>query len=629
MKVKLGQAVKMFFSGSSLEMVYFEAIANSLDAGATRIDVDISIAAANRPETLQIKITDNGFGFTDDRYEKFSNLFDVEESSHKGLGRLVYLCYFDEINIKSVFSKNKQRSFIFSEHFNEKDFSVSDIDPETSKTGSIFTMTGYTLQKIAKNEYINPTFLKRRIFEEFYSRLFLYKKKKKEITIHIKSVIDQKLYAETLSNNEIPDLKVIELDSSVNLIDKFDLYYSIEEVDIKEASLISAISVDNRTFKVEIIADENIPSSYKMVFLLFSDFFTGKVDAARQNLTISKQELREIQSILRKKVASLMEEKIPSVKKNNEQIKRNLVDRYPHLSGYFETNSIGYLKRNDILKNAQEEFFKAQKELLDSNHLTDEQFKKSLEISARALTEYILFRQLTINKLKESTTHESESDLHKLFAAMGKDGKFEKSNVANDLYKNNCWLLDDKYMTYEVTLSNREMSDLIKYITNEEEVEKDIDRPDLAFIFSNSPTGDKPFDVVIVELKKRGAGLYENLKAINQLETRARKLMKYYNNRIQRIWYYGIIEFNEEVELALSGEYTELYSTGKMYYRETSVAVSLNPKKTLPIGVFIWDINAVVDDANARNITFLNFIKSKFITSEKDERGELEHIRKS
>ncbi|WP_131726148.1 hypothetical protein [Chryseobacterium sp. Leaf405] len=41
MKVKLGQAVKMFFGISSLEMVYFEAISNALDAEATEINIDI------------------------------------------------------------------------------------------------------------------------------------------------------------------------------------------------------------------------------------------------------------------------------------------------------------------------------------------------------------------------------------------------------------------------------------------------------------------------------------------------------------------------------------------------------------------------------------------------------------
>ena len=287
-----------------------------------------------------------------------------------------------------------------------------------------------------------------------------------------------------------------------------------------------------------------------------------------------------------------------------------MVNRFPHLSGYFDTENIGYISRTDVLKKAQEKFFNAQKELLEASSLTDEQFTKSIEISARALTEYILFRQLTINKLKKTTDKDSEAELHKLFATM--KVQFDKENSQNDLYRNNAWLLDDKYMTYEVVLSDREMGDLVKFITKDEE-ERDNDRPDMALVFSNNPNEKKPFDVVIVELKKRGLSIEENMKVVTQLEKRARKLMKYYDNKIQRIWYYGIIEFNDEVELALSGEYKELYSSGKMYYKETQVAISLNPKRILPIGVFVWDIDAVVNDADARNLAFLNLIKSKFI----------------
>ncbi|MDR2276179.1 MAG: ATP-binding protein [Sphingobacterium sp.] len=610
MKVKLGQAVKMFFGNSSLEMIFFEAIGNALDAKANKITIDISIKALNRPETLEIIISDNGLGFDDNRYKKFSNLFDVEESSHKGLGRLVYLCYFDLIYVESIFSNNKKRTFNFSQQFEEENFTVYDI-PD-AKNGTILTMKNYTLQKIAKSEYLTPKDIKNRILEEFYSRLFQYKQQNQEVIIDIRSKIDNRDSSVSISNKEIPNLSFVELDSSLSLIDKFQLYYSIEEVDASETSLISAISVDNRTFKVGLIAEENIPIGYKMVFLLFSDYFIGKVDASRQNLTLTKNELKDVQQIFRRKVTALIEERIPRIKKNNTQIKDGLINRYPHLNGYFDIDNIGYLKRSEILKNAQEEFFKAQKELLEANHLTDEQFEKSLEISARALTEYILFRQLTIEKLKSSTSNDSETDLHKLIASKGKEGKFEKSNLVNDIYKNNSWLLDDKFMTYEITLSDREMTELVEHLVEGEEILKDIDRPDFAFIFSNNPNEEKPFDVVIVELKKRGLNHYDNLKTAQQLETRARRLMKYYNNKVQRIWYYGIIEFNEETELALSTDFTELYSTGKLYYNEKDVVISLNPRRSVPVGIFMWDIDAIVEDANARNSTFLKFIKSKF-----------------
>lgn len=612
MKVKLGQAIKMFFGNSSLEMVYFEAISNALDAEATEINIELSIEASNRPETFELKITDNGLGFDENRYNKFSNLFDVDENSHKGLGRLVYLCYFDEVFVESIYSKSKKRLFTFSQQFEEDKFQIENI--ENGKNGTSLMMKNYALQKIAKSEYLMPSEIKKRLLEEFYSRFFLYRKRGKIININITADIDKRTYSEKLSNTEIPNLSFVDFDSDLNLYDKFEMYYSIEQVDPNDTSLISAISIDNRTFKIELVADENIPTGYKMIFLLFSDYFTGKVDAARQNLTLTKSELKEIQKIFRKKVTSLIEDNIPRIKKSNNKIKENLVNRYPHLNGYFDVDNIGYIKRNDILKSAQEEFFKAQKEILDANHLTDEQFEKSIEISARALTEYILFRQVTIDKLKKSTSNDSESDLHNLIASKGKDGKFEKSNLINDIYKNNSWLLDDKFMTYEVVLSDREMTELVSNLVEGEEIERDIDRPDFAFIFSNNPKEEKPFDVVIVELKKRGVNIYENLKAVNQLETRARNLMKYFNNKVQRIWYYEIIEFNQEIELALSSDFTELYSSGKLYYNEKDVAISLNPKKTVPVGIFMWDIDAIVSDANARNSTFLKFIKSKFST---------------
>lgn len=44
---------------------------------------------------------------------------------------------------------------------------------------------------------------------------------------------------------------------------------------------------------------------------------------------------------------------------------------------------------------------------------------------------------------------------------------------------------------------------------------------------------------------------------------------------------------------------------------EATVKIQKSPEIKLPIGVFIWDIDAVVEDAQARNSTFLNLIKSK------------------
>lgn len=62
-----------------------------------------------------------------------------------------------------------------------------------------------------------------------------------------------------------------------------------------------------------------------MVFLLFSDFFNGKVDASRQTLTLSKTEFIELQKLFRKAVTKLIEENIPKIKKRHNEIKESLI----------------------------------------------------------------------------------------------------------------------------------------------------------------------------------------------------------------------------------------------------------------------------------------------------------------
>jgi phosphoglycerate-specific signal transduction histidine kinase len=163
MRVKLSKAVKMFFGNSSLEMVYFEAIANALDAGADKIDIIISARDYSQPETLTISIEDNGGGFTDERFSKFSNLFDVDDTTHKGLGRLIYLCYFEKTLILSNYNDYYTRSFEFSDAFKEESEIVK--KAQRIDNGTKLTMSGYTLDRLRQYSYIQPIYLKNKISE--------------------------------------------------------------------------------------------------------------------------------------------------------------------------------------------------------------------------------------------------------------------------------------------------------------------------------------------------------------------------------------------------------------------------------------------------------------------------------
>ena len=177
MEVNVKKAVKMFFSSSSFEMIYFEAIANALDANADEVNIIIRGTKDKKNliqlENLSLEISDNGVGIDNSRYDKFSKLFNVElaEQSHKGLGRLVYLCYFDKVQVDSIFGNTNRRSFIFSDSFEKKSGSrVETCEPQNN--GTTFKMTQFAGERLHKNEYIQPSYLKKAILEYFYPRLY-------------------------------------------------------------------------------------------------------------------------------------------------------------------------------------------------------------------------------------------------------------------------------------------------------------------------------------------------------------------------------------------------------------------------------------------------------------------------
>lgn len=102
MKINISKAIKQFFPNPSLDLVYFEAIANALDANATDIKLRINIQSFENAKSLKIEITDNGDGFTNRGFDRFCALLETDSPDNKGLGRLVFLNYFSKANYDSL-----------------------------------------------------------------------------------------------------------------------------------------------------------------------------------------------------------------------------------------------------------------------------------------------------------------------------------------------------------------------------------------------------------------------------------------------------------------------------------------------------------------------------------------------
>ena len=627
MQVNIKQAIRLFFSNPSLDMVFIEAIANSLDADASKISICISIDELGKQETLKITVQDNGVGFTQERYGKFCKLLQVEDSTHKGVGRLVYLYYFDTIEVSSIFNK-QHRTFLYNTSFDEANSNMvlEPIDSQEQRT--ILNFSNCTLKRLSSYNSILPDSLKRMILEEFLPRFYVYKEEGKEIEIDIELKIGKVKKNQfignrkvTISLNDLPVLKVEEVNASqIRMFEDMVLQYSIEKKESYVAPfIITALCIDNRAYKLsDIISSDNIPWGYELIFLLKSSIFNGQVDPSRQTLTLRDELLKSVKKIFRTKIANIIQQDIPSFKESNEKTRLSLSKSYPHLLGYFEDEEIGIVSRSKSLEIAQQKFLRDQKTVLEAEYLDGEKYEKAMDLSSRSLAEYILYREKIISKLETITNKDSEATIHILI--LPKRSILKNNQNVTAIYNNNLWLLDNKYMTYTTAMSERTMQEVVEEITQGVEHGSDSNRPDLAIIFSDNPEDlSCKVDVVIIELKKRGIKLSKTEEVISQLKQRATKLMNYYPNRIQRIWFYGIVEFNDEFKLSLKNEhYTPLFSKDTLYYKENEWYLSLESDIPYKVGTYILSIDAFIKDAKAHNEIFLNILKEGFKVSKID-----------
>lgn len=615
MEVNLKQAISMFFSQSSFDMVYLEAVANALDAGASNIQIHFSASTLSNEKSFNLVISDNGIGFTDERYKKFCRLLDVDkdDKAHRGLGRLVYLFYFDKVKVSSHYNGNQYREFNFDNDFGTQKADNSITLEDDHDSGSTLEMTGYNLKKLKTADFANAEWIRRRILKKFYSLLYKAKKDNRDIIITIQTTIGTKNDVRIISAASMPDLEEKTIVTKHSLDGEMTLYYSINECEAKDSSVITAISIDNRNESIDVFAEDRIPVGYDMVFILYSDTFQGQTDATRQVITLRPDTLKMLQKTFRDEILTLLAERAPKVIEETQHEAEQINDQFPHLRGYFEENTIGISSKADVIKDAQTRFIRDQREILckSTDSLTDADFERSMNLAGRALTEYILFRQKIIERLKGVDKKDLEATIHNVIVPQRtilREGDFSQ-----DIYKNNSWILDDKFMTYSTVLSEMEMTDLINELAQNESVEKNADRPDIAIIFSKDPKTAEKFDVVIIELKRKGLKAEVNVSVEVQLEKRARDLAALYPDRIQTLWLYGVVDMDDNYKLHLSSAgYKPVFSEGTVFINTNGITIKLNPLTEIPAVRYILDFDALVNDADARNKTFLNLIKSKF-----------------
>jgi hypothetical protein len=612
MDIETSSAIKLFFPNPSLGLVYFEAIANALDAGATEIDIEISIQAFTASETLNVKITDNGSGFTDESFSRFKTLMKPKDGFHKGIGRLVFLNYFDNVEVISEWADNR-RKFLFKDNFDGHS-DVEKLSETITSNRTTLLFTNFSKDKVKSYDDLKPGSLKEKIISHFLPTLNDLRDHKVNFKITVSLETEEgNTQKEFFSSNavitpdDLPEMKLKEIqDAAVDAYSGIKIHYYIKAT-TGHANLLTAVSIDGRTIPINLIQPSSIPHGYSVVFIFSSDIFGMSADSSRQKLLLPEGLSESVlHAVLRREIGNVLTESIPKISETNAKTKKKFEDQFPHLLGYFDNSTVGLIDREEALNEAQQKFFRIQKEILQCENLSDAIYEKSLEASSRTLTEYILYREKIIAKMKAITPGNSEEEIHNLIVP--RRVNFDEEDIASDIYQNNAWLLDDKFMTFRTILSEARMDKIINAIQLSDEVSGESGRPDIAMIFSADPEDSTPVDVVVIEIKKKTDDEKENQYAINQLLERADKLAQYCNN-IQRIWYYAVLQINESFVRSLRQQkWAPLFSKGRVFYQE--FPTYRNDQTVVPTPIFVMSFDAIVSDAEARNHTFLEILRS-------------------
>ena len=98
---------------------------------------------------------------------------------------------------------------------------------------------------------------------------------------------------------------------------------------------------------------------------------------------------------------------------------------------------------------------------------------------------------------------------------------------------------------------------------------------------------------------------------VSQLRQRARKLLRYYPDKIERIWFYGITDIDDEFRVSLKeDQFKELFSHGQLFYKPMPVITS-DENNPFLVDLFIMTFDALINDAESRNATFIRILKAR------------------
>lgn len=619
----------------------YEAVVNSIEAGAQNINIDIypdtPMDEQIPPVITGFKITDDGEGFTAKNRNAFSELW-TENKIHlgcKGSGRFTWLNVFNKITIES---KVASEQAIVRIPF-DVDFSKDKIQVESSEiqeTATTITFSDVTSKFFSaskkgvndKRKLADAEELRESIMEYLLIKLFFLKRQGKKFCITIKC----KDYTCSIKPDDVPDLEERTFDIYSELTHEsydFTLYYHFTH-DAENSKKVFYCANNRATQKIDndvLGFSCPLPQKDSIIMLLCSDYFEGKDDDSRSVLIgLSNQKnasfstpllMSDINPHVRDAIASIIEKHYPEIAELNEAAVESAKEQAPYLTSFFSSDTDVVKTKESLLTNARKKFsdikLQSQKKFeklleqkrIDADNLTAEISEVSA-IAAAELGEYILYRDNITKALSKAVEELSydEKYIHDIFMPMK-----TQSGISDEQKHllSNLWLIDDKFMTYSYAASDTTIQKIKTALEGKtpEATKKfwgRLNRPDLTILF-NKNTGKR--DLIMVEFKGVSASKDEKNKSLTELPVDL-MLVRKNVDELNSIWSYIITTIDEDFKETIEslGTYQELYTDGdnKAYYTYN---------KASNAHIYVLDLRSIISDAFARNKTFLDILKKQ------------------
>lgn len=463
----------------------YEAIVNSLDAKATNIEISIKdtiIKDENKNDINVIngfEIVDDGDGFTEKNVDSFFEMLSEKKEEGKlGSGRFIWLKVFDKIIIESKLP-NKTIKINFCKCF--KDITYNEVEESNVKKETKIIFSNVNVAYQDKRPINNVAWIKNKIEESILPKLLLLKKSNKKfyITIDKLAAIDQ---------GNLPILQEEEFEVKSNSFkkkEKFKLFYKIKrQDDNKQLNYYVAHGRLVKSFTSELKINK-LPDKASSIMLLCSSYLDKHINDDRNNFTIdmnnesveSPISLANINEKLKVKMQNVLLKQLPEIKQKNDKTIEEAIDEEPYLASYIKKNGAIISSKQDLIKNSKKEYEKDLennkkdfRKILKRKKIDTAEYDRIIDefkdFQLRELGRYIAYRQQIIKKLKQlNNDNEKIEDLfHKLFMDLKTDSNSQDNKAYH--YKQNMWLLDDKFMSFSYIASDKTFNQISNILYN-------------------------------------------------------------------------------------------------------------------------------------------------------------------